>query len=113
MVTAHNKKVMKNSRDIHGQDIPIAKIIAVHDCKDAAKGSVDDAVRLEPVLYFSLNCTVMLRKTLLTDYGLVNGAMGQVIDIIYKEDECPPHNFPEVILCKFPNYSGLGFVELN
>ena len=47
----------------------------------------------------------MLRHNLLTEAGLVNGAMGTVHDIIYKPNT-RPGTLPAVVLVKFDHYTG-------
>ena len=47
----------------------------------------------------------MLRHNLWTEAGLVNGAMGTVVDVIYKPST-QPGTLPAVVLVKFDHYTG-------
>ena len=59
---------------------------------------------------FSPGCRVILSKNQnsLTQYGLNNGAMGNVIAILYNEDEKPPLP-PHSVIVDFPKYHGPSF----
>lgn len=48
----------------------------------------------------------MLRQNLWVEKGLVNGAMGKVVDVLYDNENEPPNGYPSVILCEFENYNG-------
>ena len=54
----------------------------------------------------------MLTANLQTETGLVNGSMGTVQDIIFKEDQGPPH-LPIVVLISFDNYKGPTITSLE
>ncbi|KAK3911159.1 ATP-dependent DNA helicase PIF5, partial [Frankliniella fusca] len=49
---------------------------------------------------------VALKKRLLTERGLVNGAVGTLVDIVYLPNKKPPHDTPALMICKFDNYKG-------
>ena len=84
---------------------PIAKILAEHSDKVAAMALPRNAWGLEPVLYLAVGAKVMLRKNLLTKYGLTNGAMGTVKDIIYNSGQSPD-KLPRAVIVHFPEYKG-------
>jgi hypothetical protein len=46
-------------------------------------------------------------------YGLFNGAIGTVVDIIYKTGCNPINSLTEVVMVEFPNYNGPSFTEEN
>jgi len=47
----------------------------------------------------------MLRHNFSVAHGLVNGRIGWVRKIIYRNGCCPPQ-IPAAVLCEFPDYSG-------
>jgi len=50
----------------------------------------------------------MLRVNLWTSKGLVNGSIGEVVDILYKRGEKSPDDIPVVVLRKFKSCIGPG-----
>ncbi|XP_019859761.1 PREDICTED: ATP-dependent DNA helicase PIF1-like, partial [Amphimedon queenslandica] len=83
---------------------PIATIKAVHTGANAAKTPPDDAGGLEPVVMLARTARVMLTSNLWVEVGLVNGAMGTVEAICYKET-MPPH-LPVAVMVRFDHYTG-------
>ncbi|KAI9103944.1 hypothetical protein DFS34DRAFT_646062 [Phlyctochytrium arcticum] len=75
---------------------PIARIIAVNTGQGAAQADEEDADGLERVVVLGEDACVMLTANLCTPQGLLNGALGTVIAIIYKPDvgllSCPPQS---------------------
>ena len=58
---------------------------------------------LAPTLLLSVGARVMLTRILWTDVGLVNGTLGVVHSILYKEDNT---RFPVTVIVKFDKYTG-------
>ncbi|KAK3907787.1 ATP-dependent DNA helicase [Frankliniella fusca] len=85
-----------------GELTPVLKKTAQHNCRAGARGSDDDAEGLQKELRLAKGCKIMLKHNLWVDKGLVNGALGEVVTIIFKED----HDFPSIIMCKFYKYTG-------
>ena len=83
---------------------PIATIKAVHTGANASSASPDDAGGLEPVVMLARSARVMLTSNLWVEVGLVNGAMGTVEAICYKETT-PPH-LPVAVMVRFDHYTG-------
>ena len=91
---------------------PIATIKAVHTGANAAKAPPDDAAEappddaggLEPVVMLARSARVMLTSNLWVEVGLVNGAMGTVEAICYK-DTTPPH-LTVAVMVRFDHYTG-------
>lgn len=95
-----------NLRKLRELGQPVAKINAKHNCGQASKGSSDAAQGLCKDLYVSRGSRVMLRSNLWTNKGLVNGAIGTVVDILYRPNETHKENLPLAILIKWDNYKG-------
>lgn len=93
------------------EPVPIARIPARNNSKVASKATSDTAEGLENVLYIGKGCKVMLKKNLWTKMGLVNGAIGHVVDLLYEENSSYPNAVPDVILCEFPSYKGPKFIK--
>ena len=84
---------------------PIAKIKAVHTGGSEAKNADSDTAKgLESQLLLAKGSRIMLTANLWTKFGLVNGSIRYVQDIIF-EKEGPPY-LPSVIFIKFDNYEG-------
>ncbi len=84
---------------------PVATIKAVHSGPNASKGSLDDAGGLEPVVCLAKGAHVMLPSNLWVDMGLVNGAMGTIQAICYRDGQAPP-SLPVAVTVLFDHYSG-------
>lgn len=82
---------------------PVARIPSQNNCLEAAK---DMAQGLEKTLYICKGSRVMLRTNLWTDTGLVNGALGTIVDIVYSPGKSPPEVQPMFVCVHFDSYSG-------
>ncbi|KAE8741062.1 hypothetical protein FOCC_FOCC013433 [Frankliniella occidentalis] len=105
-VLKHNKDKLMGMKTSNGQPKPIARIPAIHICNAASRGTRDDAEGLFPVLHLAEEASIMLKSNLWTEKGLVNGAMGHIVDILYREDADPQTDPPDVLVCKFQSYNG-------
>ena len=95
-------------------DKPVMKINATHSGKGAKDGSSDDAGRLEKTLLLSKGSRVMLTRNLWTTEGLVNGAMGTVLDLLWNEGVDDAFAvMPAVVLVVMDRYTGAGSLELD
>lgn len=56
------------------------------------------------------NAKIVLLHNLSANYGLVNGAVGEVKDFVYLNNDSPP-NLPTYIIVDFPSYTGPSFFE--
>ncbi|KAJ1524614.1 hypothetical protein ONE63_011098 [Megalurothrips usitatus] len=72
----------------------------------SSKGTIDDAEGLYPVLYLAEKCTIMLKQNIWTDVGLVNGAIGEIVHILYEDNWSPPEDRPVAIICRFRSFNG-------
>ena len=55
----------------------------------------------------------MLRRNLWTSKGLVNGACGEIFDIVYFPGKSAPQDLPFTILVNFSKYRGPAFLSNN
>jgi ATP-dependent DNA helicase PIF1 len=94
-----------NLYNLHACGQPVATIKAVHSGPNASKVSPDDAGGLDPVVCLCKGARVMLSSNLWVDMGLVNGAMGTVQAICYRDGEAPP-NLPVAVTVLFDRYHG-------
>ena len=101
--------VQYNIDQLHNNNKPIATIKAVHNGQNASKASPDDAGGLDPVILLSVGARVMLITNLWVEVGLVNGAVGTVISIVY-ETGGPP-DLPLAVMIRFDNYTGPTFPD--
>ncbi|GBB90280.1 hypothetical protein RclHR1_01720001 [Rhizophagus clarus] len=94
-----------NIEKLRSLNQPVAKILAIHTGgNEAKKASSDVAKGLEPQLLLAKGARVMLTANLWTKGGLVNGSMGTVHDIMFK-NQGPP-SLPAAVFVKFDAYEG-------
>lgn len=102
-------QILENMKDsTTGLATPVVKIKAQHSSPAAAKAKPDKAEQLEPELFLAKGCKIMLDHNLWTEKGLVNGSLGNIVDIIYKPGETSPYHIPAVLICNFPGNTGPG-----
>ena len=92
---------------------PVARIKAVEEGRDAKKVDSNKAEGLLPLLYLCRESKVMLVVNLKAEWGLFNGAVGTVVDILYK-DGCRPTDdpapLPDLVFVRFPGYKGPPYI---
>ncbi len=96
--------VQYNVAKLEASGKPIATIKAVHTGANAAKASSDDASGLEAVICLAKSARVMLTSNLWVEVGLVNGAMGTIEAICYRNGG--PPDLLLAVMIKFDHYSG-------
>jgi hypothetical protein len=105
-------------KKINNTNNPVAKISPVYykvsnpDTPTSRAHFNDKSDQINPT-YIARGCKVELRgKNLCPQYGLYNGAMGTVIDIVYSKNQSPStHVLPKYVLVHFPHYTGPQFLQ--
>ncbi|XP_056017318.1 ATP-dependent DNA helicase PIF1-like [Ostrea edulis] len=103
---AHNKQQLLKANQLS----PIAKLQAV-DQGQHSKTSNDSTNSLLKTLFLCRGAKVMLTVNLNVKYGLFNGSMGEVVDILYFNNNTPYGNFPDVVMVEFTKYTGPPFLK--
>ena len=93
---------------------PVARIKALDNGRHAQKADSNKAGGLLPLLYLCRDSKVMLVTNLKGAWGLYNGAVGTVVDIVYADgssltDDPPP--LPDVLYVRFPGYKGPPYIN--
>lgn len=100
----HNKA---NILQLNAQ-VPIAKVKTTNNGFHAQRNPTDSG--LLTTLYFCKGAKVHLTSNLDVDWGLYNGAAGEVEEILYSPGDCPGGaTLPQVVYVHFPKYSGPPF----
>ncbi|XP_057837395.2 uncharacterized protein LOC131047633 [Cryptomeria japonica] len=97
MVSLHNKRML----------LSLAKPVALstaEQMKGLACSNPDDE-QLQSNILLCIGQEVMLSTNLWVETGLVNGALGQVREIVYNDGEHPPQ-LPLFVVVQFQNYTG-------
>jgi ATP-dependent DNA helicase PIF1 len=93
-VRAYNLTALENLRH------PVIRIKSKHNCSAAAKASEEDADGLYSELLLSRCCRIMITSNLLTSFGLVNGTLGVLHDLVWRPEDDPFVALPSMILIK-------------
>ncbi|KAE8745529.1 hypothetical protein FOCC_FOCC007792 [Frankliniella occidentalis] len=86
--------------------VPVVSINADHNSDTAKSGSSNQAGGLAANLLLAPSCRIMLRSNQWTEQGLVNGAMGHLVDVVFDQPNNPSEAVPKVLMCVFDNYKG-------
>jgi ATP-dependent exoDNAse (exonuclease V) alpha subunit len=89
--------------------MPVRKIPALHSGSGASRATTDEADNLEAELCLCIGARILLTKNLWTEQGLVNGAMGTVRDIFWREGQDTSSTMPCGLMIEFDTYSGPTF----
>ncbi|KAK3093512.1 hypothetical protein FSP39_016633 [Pinctada imbricata] len=101
-VWQHNKLQLCKENE----KFPIVKMNAVCCGTHSKTNESDKAGGLLNELFLCKGAKVMLCVNLCVPFGLFNGALGYVVDIIYKTGRRPTDGLPDVVMVNFPNYTG-------
>lgn len=85
---------------------PICNVMASHEGFRASEASPQDAGNSTKVIPLSIESRVMLTENIWTENGLVNGKLGTVCDIIWKEGSDCRKDPPFAVLVSFDDYVG-------
>ena len=102
--------VEHNVSRLRANNHPVPTIKAIHSGPNAAKASSEDAGGLELIICLACEARVMLTANLWVDKGLVNGSMGTVVAICYRNGEAPP-NLLIAVTVKFDSYRGPTLID--
>ena len=81
----------------------VYRVLSINNCRQAEKADSKTAENLEYVLYLAIGCRVMLRRNISTVFGLVNGSIRTVTDIVVQPNS---DNMPLFVMIEFDNYTG-------
>jgi ATP-dependent exoDNAse (exonuclease V) alpha subunit len=95
------------------QSYLIAKLSAISKGIHANSMESDRADGLQQILFLCKNAKVMLTTNLCFPFGWFNGAIGTIIDLIYRNENRPEKSLPDVVMVQFDNYSGPPFIVEN
>ena len=108
-VWTHNKSKLI---EVNTQ-FPIARVNAVSSGFHSKSLESDRAGGLQQTLYLCKSAKVMLSVNLCVPFGLFNGAIGNIVDIIYLNDKRPDDSLPDAKMVEFHSYTGPAFIEQN
>jgi hypothetical protein len=108
-VWGHNKMKLLEVNETY----PVAKSNAISHGIHAKSIDSAKAAGLQKTVFMSKSAKVMLSVNLCVSFGLYNGAIGNIIDIIYLEGNIPENSLPAAVMVEFPNYTGPSFVKDN
>jgi hypothetical protein len=105
----HNKEKIRKLNDMH----PVTRINAINHGVHAKQCPNDKASGLQPVIFLCKEAKVMLTVNLCVPFGLFNGAIGYVVDILYFNGKATSDIQPDLITVEFPAYTGPPFIQAN
>ena len=86
---------------------PIVLVEAKHSNGKPNTYTDENFRRLKAKLFISIGARIMLTMNICVNVGLVNGSMGDIVDIIYQTSKHP--DLPDFIIVEFPSYTGIPF----
>ena len=97
----------------HWENKPIAKIKAITNTVKARQNHFDEIRGIPKILQICVGARVEIRgKNLMPPWGLFNGSLGTVIDIVYKKQQSPNNgDLPAYVLVDFKAYCGPVFLQ--
>ena len=87
---------------------PVLQIQAKHQPPAAKNGSEEDAQGLCSELLLSKGCRLMITSNLLTAFGLINGTLGTLYDLVWRSGDDPFLSLPCVLWFVPDNYAENG-----
>jgi ABC-type cobalamin/Fe3+-siderophores transport system ATPase subunit len=120
-IFANKKDMMEHNwqklRETHSSTNPVARIQSQTSCKGITySGRVKCLTKesdIAPVLNICRGAKVQITgKNFEPDWGLFNGAVGKVVEIVYKENTSPlDTTFPQFIIVDIPSYRGPAWIQ--
>jgi len=108
-VWSHNKiKLLEVN-----ENCPVAKLNAESQGAHAKSVESDRADGLRQTLFLCKTAKVMLTINICVPFGLFNGAVGNIVDIIYLNNNQPENSLPDAVMVEFHNYTGPTFIPEN
>jgi ATP-dependent DNA helicase PIF1 len=105
-VQARNNQCLKDTQ------CPVLIINAQHDNVLGASVSTEDGGNLPCVLKLSIGSKIMLLQNIWTERGLVNGATGVVVNIVWGPTNTRPNTTPPLaVLVAVDDYTGPGLFQ--
>lgn len=95
-----------NTHKLRTLDLPVARIVAKHNCQAANRATTDEALGLSHTIKLSVGAAVILTRNLWTTKKLVNGSRGTVSDLVYRPGANAQIDQPIAIMIRFPGYTG-------
>lgn len=75
----------------------VYRVKAINNCAEALRATSKTADNLENVIHLAIGARVMLRKNLATHFGLTNGSLRTIVDIVVGET----HEMPLFVMVRF------------
>jgi hypothetical protein len=110
----HNREQLKQQ---HSTKNPIARLLATTSSRGKQYRGRAKCMKkessVEPILNICRGATVQISgKNFEPDWGLYNGAVGTVVEIVFNENENPlDGTLPQYILVDFPQYRGPSWIS--
>merc|ERR1712112_401372 len=90
---------------------PIANIVARNSGLHAKEAPPEQAGGLPRQTYLCKGARCIVTSAVLQEWGLYNGAIGEVVDIVFRTGERPPATIPAFVLARFPKYRGPVYLD--
>ena len=106
-----NARNMAKLKEINAASAPVASVRAHNSGAHAKKAKADEAGGLPEHSLFCRGARFMLTSGICQEWGLYNGAIGEIVDIVYRQGERPPRFLPAVVFVEFKSYCGPAYVD--
>ena len=106
---AWNKEKLRALNDQGGR--PVATVVARNSGLHSKDASAETAGGLQRQTYLCKGARCMLTSGIWQEWGLYNGAIGEVLEILYHDGEAPPRHLPACVLVRFRKYRGPVFLQ--
>ena len=83
---------------------PVANIVARNSGIHSKGAPPEQDGGLLRQTYLCKGARCIATSAVLREWGLYNGAIGEAVDIVFREGERPPASLPAFVLARFPKY---------